>query len=150
MSSQTPIIRQVAWPAVIPQLCALAAAVAIGYFLVGRSGISLGALAYLAYSIGSRQIICRAQRAGISLVKQGRFAEAIPMFQESFDFFERNSWIDRYRPIRHPRSAIARWLWLTSVSAIANSGTVSKAGPTTTSVCSNFQTAFWQRLHFAC
>lgn len=99
MSSQTPIVRQVSWPAALPQFAALAAAMAIGYLLGGRDGAPWGALAYLAYSIGSRRIIPKAHRAGIALVKQQRFAEAIPKFQESFEFFERHPWIDRFRSI---------------------------------------------------
>jgi tetratricopeptide (TPR) repeat protein len=99
MSSRTPIVRQVSWPAVLPQVVALGGAVAIAYVLGGPAAAPWGALAYLAYSMGSRQLIARDHRAGIRLVKQQRFAEAIPRFERSFNFFERHLWIDRFRSI---------------------------------------------------
>jgi hypothetical protein len=80
-------------------LLALLIAIAIGSLFAGRDGILWGAFAYLAYSIGSRQLIGRAHAAGIKLVKQQRFNEAIPKFQESLEFFDRHSWIDRFRAI---------------------------------------------------
>jgi tetratricopeptide (TPR) repeat protein len=99
MSSAVPTIRQMSWPAVLPQLVAIGAAMGIAYLLGVPDAVLWGAAVYLAYSIGSRQFIARAQRAGIRLVQQERFAEAIPKFQESFEFFERHPWIDRYRSI---------------------------------------------------
>ena len=99
MSSGTPIVRQISWPAVLPQLVALGIAIAIAYVLGAPDAVLWGGMAYLAYSIGSRQLIARAHRAGVRLMKQQRFAEAIPKFQESFDFFERHPWVDRFRSL---------------------------------------------------
>jgi tetratricopeptide (TPR) repeat protein len=99
MSSAVPTVRQISWPAVLPQLVALGAVIGIAYLLGVPDAMLWGAVAYLAYSIGSRQFIARAQRAGVRLVKQERFGEAIPNFQESFEFFERHPWIDRFRSI---------------------------------------------------
>jgi hypothetical protein len=54
--SRVPVIRELSWPAVIPQMIALGCAVAIGWFFVPTpNGIALGAAAYLAYSFGSRR-----------------------------------------------------------------------------------------------
>jgi hypothetical protein len=97
MTSGTPIVRQASWPAVLPQILAGLVAMVTGYLLAGRDGVQWGAVAYLAYSIGSRQFIARAHRVGIGLVKQQRFDEAIPKFQESLEFFDRHAWIDRFR-----------------------------------------------------
>jgi tetratricopeptide (TPR) repeat protein len=99
MNSQTPIIRQVSSLAAIPQLLALTCAIAMAFTLGAPRPFIYGPLVYLAYSIGSRKLIPRAHRAGIRLVKQQRFGEAIPKFQQSYDFFERHPWIDRYRSI---------------------------------------------------
>lgn len=98
-SSGTPIIRQVSWPAVLPQLAAVIVAMTIAYALGVRDAVLWGVVAFLTYSIGSRQLIARAHRAGIRLVKQQYFEDAIPKFQGSFDFFERHPWIDRFRSI---------------------------------------------------
>jgi tetratricopeptide (TPR) repeat protein len=97
MSSGIPIVRQVSWPAVLPQLVGIALAIALAHVLGAPNAVMWGAMAYLAYSIGSRKVVARAHRAGIRLVKRQRFADAIAKFQESFDFFERHPWVDRFR-----------------------------------------------------
>jgi hypothetical protein len=99
MSARTPIIRQIAWLATIPQFAALVTAMLAGMWLWPPGGIYLGAAAYLLYSIGSRLTIPRTHRAGVRLTRQQRFAEAIPKFEESLAFFERYAWIDRYRSV---------------------------------------------------
>ncbi|MDC7223261.1 MAG: hypothetical protein PQJ60_05925 [Spirochaetales bacterium] len=38
-------------------------------------------------------------RKGIRLFKQKRFEEAIPYFQESYSYFMKNKWLDKYRYI---------------------------------------------------
>jgi tetratricopeptide (TPR) repeat protein len=99
MSSSLPIVRQISWLATLPQLAALFAAMGVGAVIDQRNGVLLGTVAYLAYSIGSRQLIARDHRAGIMLFKQQRFAEAIPKFADSLAFFDRHPWIDRLRSI---------------------------------------------------
>ncbi len=99
MSTQTPIVQQISWLAVIPQFAALATAVIIATRLSPANGGLYGAGAYLIYSIASRQLITRDHRAGIALAKEQRFEEAIPRFQKSFEFLDRNPWIDRFRSI---------------------------------------------------
>ena len=99
MSSSPPIFGQLSWVAALPQLAALLLSIGIAAWLGGPRAAILGLLAYLTYSIGSRLVIPRAHRAGIGLVRKRRFAEAIAKFQESFDFFERHSWIDQYRSV---------------------------------------------------
>ncbi len=99
MNSGTPIVRQMSWLGALPQLVALLAAMTVGFVVAGHDGVPWGALTYLAYSIGSRQIISRAHRSGVKLVKQQRFEEAITEFQKSWDFFDRHAWIDRFRSV---------------------------------------------------
>jgi hypothetical protein len=118
MSSRTPIVRQISWPATLPQFIAGAVAIAVGYSLAGRDGVPLGCLAYLTYSIGSRTVIPRAHRAGIKLIRAQRFAEAIPKFEESLAFFDRHTWIDRYRSITlmSPSAASYREMALANIA----------------------------------
>jgi hypothetical protein len=91
---------------------------AIAAILGARNAVLWGAAAYLAYSIGSRALFTRAHRAGIRLVKQRRFEEAIPKFQESFDFFERHPWIDRFRSfvLMSPSAASYREMALANIA----------------------------------
>ena len=93
------MVRQISWIAVIPQIIALSISIALASHLFGRQGIVIGGCSYLAYSIGSRILIPRYHRRGIRLLKQQRFADAIPLFRQSLKFFNAHSWIDRYRSI---------------------------------------------------
>ena len=97
-----PVVRPISWIAAIPQFIALALAAGIGVLLSPANwtlGMTCGAGVYVLYSFGSRAMITRDHRAGIVLNSQRRFADAIPYFQRSFEFFDRHDWIDRYRSI---------------------------------------------------
>ena len=53
--SRMPVVRQISWPAVLPQLAVLGGLLALGTYATQTSdGVVLGAAIYLAYSIGSR------------------------------------------------------------------------------------------------
>ena len=99
MTRRTPIVRQISWLSTIPQFVALVIAVAIGIAFRPHDGFIWGGGAYLTYSIGSRMLIPRHHRAGVALVRQERFEEAVPNFEESLRFFDRHSWIDRFRSV---------------------------------------------------
>lgn len=100
--SRTPVVRQISWLAVLPQLAACGAATAIGTWLVRKPngiGMMLGAATYLAYSIGSRRLIPRDHRRGMHLYRNEQYAAAIQAFEESYVFFSRHRWIDRFRAV---------------------------------------------------
>lgn len=64
MTSSPPMIRQISWMAVIPQVIALALAITVGEYLTPAkpmNGMMWGAAAYLLYSFGSRRLIPRHQ-----------------------------------------------------------------------------------------
>ena len=56
-----------------------------------------GALGYLVYSFGSKALLVRHHRRGITLSKRGLFREGISEFQSSYWFLSKYSWIDKYR-----------------------------------------------------
>jgi hypothetical protein len=85
---------------VLPQFAALGGAIAIGVFVTRTAnGTILGAAAYLTYSLGSRMLISRAHRRGMRLYRSQQYAAAINAYKESYDFFARHTWIDRFRAI---------------------------------------------------
>ena len=95
-----PTASQISWPSTLPQFAALASAVGIGWFAVRSGlGVMLGAVAYLIYSFVARTFIPRAHRRGIELSRNQEYEEAIACHEQSYDFFTRNSWLDRYRAI---------------------------------------------------
>ena len=100
MSRRMPTVRQISWLATIPQCVALAVAVGVGWAVIrSRAGVLLGIAVYLAYSFGSRAIVLRHHRRGLSLARQGRYEEAIRQFTESHEIFVRHAWVDRFRAL---------------------------------------------------
>ena len=101
MSSKVPVVRQVSWPLVIPQLLAMVIAIVTIELIIRPATFYLSILwgvgIFLVYSSGSRLLLGRAQRQGMQLTKSGKYQEAIAAFEKSYQFFSRFDWIDRYR-----------------------------------------------------
>lgn len=78
-------------------------AILAGFLYVGvQLSSEYGVLSALALFLLLRFLlrkIPQGHRAGIRLVRQQRFAEAIPCFDRSFEFFEKRRWLDRFRSI---------------------------------------------------
>lgn len=99
-NSRIPTVRPVSWVATIPQFLTLMVAGSVGWLLTeSSSGVFLGAAVYLTYSIASRLVIPSAHRRGVRLMRSGRFEEAIEAYTESYAFFTRHAWLDRYRSL---------------------------------------------------
>ncbi len=99
MAGKVPFVRQVGWLSVLPQLVVLVALMAIFWRFRGEEAVLPAALTYLALSMGLRYGISRAHRKGVRLMRRGAFKEAIPYFEESYSFFSRYAWVDRWRYI---------------------------------------------------
>ena len=83
-----PTVHRIAWFSTIPQLLALASALAIGWFATQSStGMYFGAADYFIYLLASRKLIPRAHRRGIRLSQAQQFEEAIRSHEESSEFF---------------------------------------------------------------
>jgi tetratricopeptide (TPR) repeat protein len=97
MNSKIPVVRQINWISIIPQL------VIVGIIFIIWKLINVGdpflstLVTYLIISISLRFLLPRDHRHGMSLVKQEKFSEAIEYFEKSYDFFSRHNWIDKYR-----------------------------------------------------
>lgn len=96
---QVPTVRQASGRALILQLSLLALILFASIQLLGRLGVYVGTGIYLLYGAVSRLILLREHRAGIAHVHNEEFANAIPRFEASFNFFERRPWIDNYRSL---------------------------------------------------
>jgi hypothetical protein len=100
LASSLPIVRQIAWLSLLPQLVVMAAAmVAAACALRFDNPFLAAAVPYFLLSLTLSRVIPRHHRAGMNLFKQERFAEAIPKFQESHAFFVKHQWLDRWRAI---------------------------------------------------
>lgn len=94
-----PVVRQISWPAIIPQIAILFAFIWPAKMESPEYGFLLGVAGYTGLILVLRYTIARHHRLGIRMVKRGRFREAIDSFQHSFEFFERYPWVDRFRSI---------------------------------------------------
>jgi tetratricopeptide (TPR) repeat protein len=94
-----PTVRLTSWPLVVPQLIIFGVLLTIGAFLASAYGLFLACGLHLAYSWGSRAVLARAHRRGIRLSSRGLYEAAIAAYQESYSFFTRHRWLDRYRAV---------------------------------------------------
>ncbi|GLR16159.1 tetratricopeptide repeat protein [Portibacter lacus] len=97
MSSKIPTVRQIAWISIIPQLLVMGLIFLIWYQFDKSNFIIFGAITYLIISQLLRRTIARAHRKGMIKVKKEEFNEAIPHFENSYQYFKKNDWIDKYR-----------------------------------------------------
>ncbi len=75
----------------------MATLIGLFHLLAAPEPTLFGLLAYLIISISLRFGLTEAHRKGIHAVKAGRFADAIPYFEQSRAYFEKRPWLDRYR-----------------------------------------------------
>jgi len=99
MASSLPVIRQVAWLSLVPQLAVMGTLIFSAHALGLEEPVIAGALAYLALSFTLRRAIPGYHRKGMMLYRQERFAEAIPEFRHSYEFFVRHPGLDRWRSL---------------------------------------------------
>lgn len=97
MASNPPVIKQVAWASLIPQIAFILILISV-YNQFGFKDPGLyGALTYLILSMGLHYFIPKNHRKGIQLTKINQFEKAISEYEKSHEFFTKNDWIDKYR-----------------------------------------------------
>ncbi|MDX1942523.1 MAG: tetratricopeptide repeat protein [Saprospiraceae bacterium] len=97
MKSNVPVFRQLSWASVIVQFLLIGLIIYIFYVLDFWEPFFLGALTYAFLAIVLRNLIPKKHKQGMRLVLRQRFAEAIPFFEKSVDYFTQHSWVDKYR-----------------------------------------------------
>ena len=99
MSSGKPIVRQISWLSLFPQLLVAALLVTGCCLLIGPSVLAVwtAMAVYLILSFTLKQTIPRSHRTGMAFLKSGDYARAAAEFEKSYAFFTRHSWIDRAR-----------------------------------------------------
>lgn len=99
MPSNVPVIRQLSWLSLVPQLLLIALTIYL-YHLGGfEEAFLLGALTYSLIAFLLRTSIAKHHRMGMRLVKQQNYKDAIPYFEKSVEYFSKNNWVDKYRYI---------------------------------------------------
>lgn len=96
-----PVVRRIAWIALVPQGMLLATLVggvraAFPDFRFEET-LWVGAAPFLVHSMAVRPLLLRHHRRGVRLLREERYAEAIPAFEASHAFLARHPWLDRFR-----------------------------------------------------
>lgn len=92
-----PTVRQISWGHLLLQFPL------IGLFIYGYYLLELeyfgpwGSATYFLLALVLRGLLAGANHRGMQLVKQQRFAEALPFFERSVAFFTAHRWVDTYR-----------------------------------------------------
>ena len=97
MASRKPIIKQIAWSSLFPQILVILLLMYATRLLGASEPILAGAILYLIVSFCLRFIIPFHHRKGMRLIKKDLYKEAIPFFENSYAFFANKKWIDRWR-----------------------------------------------------
>lgn len=97
MAQKLPTVKMVAWESLIPQ----AFIFAVIFFIVKATGVDnpliTACLIYLVLSKSVRAILSRYHIRGIKLLRKNEYSEAIIQFQQSYNYFKKHQWIDKYR-----------------------------------------------------
>jgi tetratricopeptide (TPR) repeat protein len=99
MASNVPVVKQVAWIAVLPQTFVLLLIGWICYLCGANNPVYPAAATYFLLGYILRATVARNQRKGMEFVKRKNYAAAIPEFEASYKFFSENEWLDKYRYI---------------------------------------------------
>ena len=97
MASTQPIVRQIKYISLLPQLLVYAFLIFIYYLLGVEDPLFFGIITYLVISFSIRNIIPIHHRRGVRFYKNKEYEKAIVEFQKSYIFFENHRWIDTYR-----------------------------------------------------
>ncbi len=99
MASGRPVVRQVAWLSLIPQLIFIAiAALILGIFIKPfTDALQIALIIYMIAFVLLRNLVPRNHRKGMRYFRSGNYAQAIDEYQKSYAFFTKYAWIDKYR-----------------------------------------------------
>lgn len=99
MSSKVPFVKQeTVWLALVPRILFIGVLCVVYYQWDRKSYFAFGFITYLIIWYGLRTIAFPMEvRKSIKLIKEEKFGEAIPYIEKSIEFYNKHSWIDKYR-----------------------------------------------------
>jgi tetratricopeptide (TPR) repeat protein len=97
MASKTPVIRHTNIFFYIPQIAILLALIFILKLFDIPHYLLMGISLYFLLSIYLKVLIPKWHRKGVYYLKKGELKDAIMCFQRSYNYFQKNAWIDQYR-----------------------------------------------------
>ncbi|HYG16086.1 MAG TPA: tetratricopeptide repeat protein [Bacteroidia bacterium] len=88
-----------AWLNFIPQVVYIALFFGLFYLLSVKNPFVPAVLMWFALASALQNLVPRHHRRGMAFVKHGDYEPAIEHFENSYHFFTRNKWVDKYRSI---------------------------------------------------
>ena len=103
MPQPPPVIRQLYWPRLIPQVIAIGTLSAVAWLVLPASrldwAIAIGAVVYLVTCRFMRLVLARDHARGMQAYRAGRFRDAIAHFEGSCRFFSAHPRLDGWRSL---------------------------------------------------
>ena len=97
MASNVPVVKQIAWMSIIPQLIILFIIIMLFVQLKVPNPPIVGAIVYWTCSIALRYFVPKSHREGMKFTKLQAYEKAIVSFKNSYDFFTKYRWVDNNR-----------------------------------------------------
>lgn len=97
MASETPTIRQTSWISIVPQLIFMGLLMFIFHQFEPENAVLYGAFVYLSLSFILRNYIPKSHKRGLVFYKENKYLEGIKSFNDSYNFFKNNQYLDKYR-----------------------------------------------------
>jgi tetratricopeptide (TPR) repeat protein len=99
MSSKVPFVKQeTVWLAIIPHILVIGILCMVYYQWDRKNYFVFGFFTYLIIWYGLRTMAFPKEvHKSIRLIKEEKFGEAIPYIERSIEFYNKHSWIDKYR-----------------------------------------------------
>jgi len=98
-----PVVRQIYWKAVIPQIAIIVGCVLVAHQILPRgwrgNSVLFGALFYWLFCRIMRSIFTKDHRAGMKAYQAQRFEKAITHFEASCRYFQAHPRLDRWRSL---------------------------------------------------
>ncbi|MCE9557078.1 MAG: hypothetical protein K8T91_27335 [Planctomycetes bacterium] len=97
MTSRIPVVRQMSWAGLVFFAACLGLCVLLGILIDPTRGALFGLAIFYLWFLCVSRLIARHHHAAVRLAKKKQFEQAIEEYRQSLAFFERNTWIDRFR-----------------------------------------------------
>ncbi len=98
-----PLINYVSWKSVVPPLLAAAVLILLAHYVLPlrdlAEAFAVGGGIFVVYTFGSRFFIASDNRRGLKAMARQDFDAALEHFGQSYAYFSKHSWLDRYRSI---------------------------------------------------
>ena len=99
MASTQPIIRQISWFSLVLQILVFMFMAFVLFICGVEDSLLFVAVIYLLLSFFLKKLIPKFHRKGMRYFRNKKYDLAINEYKKSYEFFQKNKWIDKYRAL---------------------------------------------------